>query len=110
VPPARAAPVVPSSKASNAIGVEEYAEELGPPSLRSAADDGEAGAGALPLAATPWPASWVSSADNDDQDSEEELVPRMPPATKSFIVGADVEKVDGKDMESVGASMMVGRR
>lgn len=109
VPPAPAAPIVPSSKASNAIGAEEDAEELAPPSLRSG-DDGEAGAGALPLAATPWPASWVSSADNDDEDSEEELVPRTPPATKSFNVGADVEKVDGKDMECVGASMVDGRR
>jgi hypothetical protein len=45
---------------------EEDEDELAPQTPQSAAIDGEAGAGALPLAAVSWPASWVSTADNDD--------------------------------------------
>jgi hypothetical protein len=40
--------------------------------------------GALPLTTVTWPPSRVFAADNVDEDSEEELVPQTPPATKTF--------------------------
>jgi hypothetical protein len=85
--------------ASDVVGVEEDKEELAPQSPRSAAGILEASAGAL---ATPWPPSWVSAADNDNEDDEVELAPQTPPTTKSFNVHvALVDKVVGKEAECV---------
>lgn len=59
----------------------------------SAVGDSVVGNGALPLAAMPWPPSCASVADSADEDDEEELVPRMPPATMTFNT-ATVMEVD----------------
>jgi hypothetical protein len=48
----------------------------------------------------PWPPSWASAPDNVDEDGEEELVPQMPPATKTFNT-AVVVTVDGVEADCV---------
>jgi hypothetical protein len=44
-----------------------------------------------PPTAAPWPASWSSSADVDDEDDKEELAPMIPPAATREFAAADVE-------------------
>ncbi|KAK1612245.1 hypothetical protein QYE76_035918 [Lolium multiflorum] len=97
---APAAHAAPWFGTSDAAAMEEVEGELAS-LMPQSADGREAGDGVLPLAAA-WPASWVSAADNDDEDGEEELVPRTPPATKFFNVAAAlVDKVVGKETECV---------
>jgi hypothetical protein len=75
----------------------------------SADGDGVAGIGTLPLASMQWPPSWVSGADNIDEDSEEELVPRTPPATKTIDL-ADMMEVDCAAGEHDGWHEVLPRR
>ncbi|KAK1662151.1 hypothetical protein QYE76_050310 [Lolium multiflorum] len=100
-----AAPVASWFGTSDAADVEEDEEELAPQTPRSATVDGEAAAGALPVAAASWPAPWVSASDNDDEDDEEELVPRTPPAPKFFNDDVVVDKVDGREVECVASAL-----